>query len=186
MYGVLAECYFQMRRTNKAETEEQFERDLLDELTVWHSRFLQLFQGYLHEKVGFKGRNWDRLWKKFILLYTLETWLYPALNKASRDKDQSKILTLGPFACALYWALTTAEEAKPLSKEMSLPFVVHRGLSLNQETLDDYKAIVGKPFNLAGNQSTSVSESVAKSFLPPNAQTNTNIPVFQHLTIRSK
>jgi len=136
-----------------------------------------------------EGPNWGRLWKKFILLYTLETPLYPALNKASRDQDRSKILTLGPFARALLCALVTADEVKPLSKEMSLPslpFVVHRGLSLNQETLDDYKAIVGKPFYLAGNQSTSVSESVAQLFLTQSAHTNTNIPVFQHLTIRNR
>ena len=34
-------------------------------------------------------------------MYSLETWLPDALNKASRKKDKSKISTLGPFALML-------------------------------------------------------------------------------------
>ena len=34
-------------------------------------------------------------------MYSLESFLYSTLNKASRECDESKIETLGPFAYAL-------------------------------------------------------------------------------------
>ena len=36
--------------------------------------------------------------KSLLYVYTMETWLYPELNKASRNKDESKIMLLGPYA----------------------------------------------------------------------------------------
>ena len=39
--------------------------------------------------------------KTILYVYTMETWLYPELNKASRNHDESKIMLLGPYACAL-------------------------------------------------------------------------------------
>ena len=39
--------------------------------------------------------------KSLLYIYTMETWLYPELNKASRNKDESKIMLLGPYSCAL-------------------------------------------------------------------------------------
>lgn len=39
--------------------------------------------------------------KSIIFLYSLETFLYKTLNKATRDYDESKVGTLGPFAYAL-------------------------------------------------------------------------------------
>ena len=39
--------------------------------------------------------------KAVLFLYSLESFLYPRLNKISREKDKSSILTLGPIAVAL-------------------------------------------------------------------------------------
>jgi hypothetical protein len=44
-------------------------------------------------------RNLEHKITKFLLyLHTQETFLYKDLKKASRDKDESKIITLGPYA----------------------------------------------------------------------------------------
>ena len=53
---------------------------------------------------------------KFILyLHTMETFIYPNLKKASREKDISKIMTLGPYALVLSFILDSASN-KPYSK----------------------------------------------------------------------
>jgi len=44
-----------------------------------------------------------------LFLHTQETFLYQDLKKASREKDQSKILTLGPYALALSYILTKSK-----------------------------------------------------------------------------
>ncbi len=47
---------------------------------------------------------------RFLLfLHTQETFLYKDLKKSSREKDQSKIMTLGPYALALSYILTKAK-----------------------------------------------------------------------------
>ena len=47
---------------------------------------------------------------QFLLyLHTQETFLYKDLKKASIEKDQSKIMTLGPYALALGYILTKAK-----------------------------------------------------------------------------
>jgi hypothetical protein len=38
----------------------------------------------------------------------METFIPYELNRASRDKDQSKIQTLGPFACILKYIIESA------------------------------------------------------------------------------
>ena len=59
-------------------------------------------------------RNTSHKITRFLLyLHTQETFLYKDLKIASREKDQSKILTLGPYALALSYILT---KAKPNSK----------------------------------------------------------------------
>ena len=46
----------------------------------------------------------------FILkLHTLETYLYKDLKKASREKDESKIMTLGPYALVLSYIISNAD-----------------------------------------------------------------------------
>ena len=44
-----------------------------------------------------------------LYLHTQETFLYKELKKASREKDQSKIMTLGPYALALSYILTKSK-----------------------------------------------------------------------------
>ncbi len=58
-------------------------------------------------------RNTDHKITKFLLyLHTQETFLYKDLKKASRDKDESKIITLGPYALVLSFILLEAKQSK--------------------------------------------------------------------------
>jgi len=45
-------------------------------------------------------------------LHTQETFLYKDLKKASREKDETKIITLGPYALVLSFILLEAKQSK--------------------------------------------------------------------------
>jgi len=50
----------------------------------------------------------SKITKSILFLYSMETLLPYNLNKAERERDASKVMSLGPFACALnkisFWA----------------------------------------------------------------------------------
>ena len=65
---------------------------------------------------------------QFLLyLHTQETFLYKDLKKASREKDESKIMSLGPYALALSYILS---KSKPKSKS-EVQFV-YRGMRITR------------------------------------------------------
>ena len=47
----------------------------------------------------------DRARAAIIKIYSMETNLYSAINKASQFRDKSKIQTLGPYVWLLYCSL---------------------------------------------------------------------------------
>jgi hypothetical protein len=60
-----------------------------------------------------------------LYIHTQETFLCYDLKKASREKDKSKIMTLGPYALALSYILTKA-------KSSSKPEFVYKGLKMSR------------------------------------------------------
>ena len=68
-----------------------------------------------------------------LYIYSMETFVYSTLNTATRDHDESKIMTLGPFAAGLGAVLAGAEGKREKDLE-SLPSDkltdLYRGLSL--------------------------------------------------------
>lgn len=50
--------------------------------------------------------------KSIMKMFSLETWLYAAVNKATRQRDHSKVDTLGPAACLLSHALLLAAKSR--------------------------------------------------------------------------
>jgi len=48
----------------------------------------------------------NKICQFLLFLHTQETFLYKELKKASRIKDESKIIPLGPYALALSYILT--------------------------------------------------------------------------------
>ena len=45
----------------------------------------------------------SELTKLMLILYSMETFLFAEINRASRDKANSKISTLGPYSFVLSW-----------------------------------------------------------------------------------
>ena len=50
--------------------------------------------------------NCNKITQFLLDLHTQETFLFKDLKTASREKDQSKIMTLGPYALVLSYILT--------------------------------------------------------------------------------
>lgn len=75
--------------------------------------------------------------QKFCLnLYTRETFLYKLINKVLRDRDISKIDTLGPFCSIL-------NHSFDLLSEYSYKGAVYRGVSLTQDQIKLYQRACG-------------------------------------------
>ena len=73
--------------------------------------------------------------KVILYIYTLETFIYKALNRASRTKDLSKSETLGPYALALgdILLLGTAKFRKDIVPfDPYFPVNLYRGVLLSQ------------------------------------------------------
>jgi len=87
----------------------------------------------------------------------METFVYSLLNISSRNKDASKINTLGPFSLALATSVAGAEanraidnESLPLHDPSKLPdhstaVTLYRGLKLTQAEIDEYKSYIAPP-----------------------------------------
>ena len=91
--------------------------------------------------------------KALIYIYSMESFVFSELNRASRMKDVTKIKFYGAFASALGFIIHCGNFKKTdLEKE----FTVYRGLTLTREELNNkYKE--GKKINLQGFTSTTLS-----------------------------
>ena len=112
-----------------------------------------------------------------LYLYTISGWLFAELNKGSREGDQAKVDTLGPFAQtfgkiiggATAMKRTDIAEMKDLLEKKGTK--LYRGTGLTQEELMTYKALIGKKSKdkhdkshlmcLTGFISTSMNRSAA-------------------------
>jgi len=80
------------------------------------------------------------------------------MNKASREKDFSKIQFYGPFASALGYVIHAANAKR--QDKLPAKFTVYRGLKLNQQEIND-SFDSSKPINLLGFTSSTLSRSKA-------------------------
>ena len=65
--------------------------------------------------------------KTLVYIYTMETFIFSEINKASRNKDKEKIRYYGPFASALSFIIHCGNKKYfKLGKE----FKVYRGLQV--------------------------------------------------------
>ena len=48
--------------------------------------------------------------KAIMYLYSMETFIYTAINRATREQDESKVRTLGPYAVLLAQVLYGAQQ----------------------------------------------------------------------------
>jgi len=89
--------------------------------------------------------------KHIIYLYTMESFIYPKLNEACREKDTSLIEFFGPIAAALGWIIHCAN----LKSETKLKGtrLLYRGIRLKENEVNLFQ--VNSTYNLTGYTSTS-------------------------------
>ena len=63
----------------------------------------------------------------------MESFVFKEINKASRDKDKSKIKFYGPFVSALSYIVHAANANK--KKKLAKNFTIYRGLKLSQQEI---------------------------------------------------
>jgi len=94
---------------------------------------------YLHKKLKeIKYLPVHEIVRHCIHLYTKETFLYKIINKALREKDRSKVDTLGAFCYYLSIMNYTQGFGPSFYKN-----TVYRGMTLTKEEINDYKASIG-------------------------------------------
>ena len=72
-----------------------------------------------------------------LYLYSMESFVYADLNRASRERDRSKIQYYGAFAAALSYILYHANQNRR-DNSLQGQFNLYRGLKMNQQEIDSY------------------------------------------------
>jgi hypothetical protein len=89
-------------------------------------------------------------------LYSAESFLYKLLNTTLRNKDMSKLDTLGPF-CVLLWLHLRNNKDKQDQ-------LLYRGVTLTDEMIEEYKQAVGHKIIWNSFTSTSKDRRIAERF----------------------
>ena len=71
--------------------------------------------------------------KMLVYIYTMESFIYKEINKASREKDTEKLKFYGPFASALSFIIHSGYRKQDQNHK---DLYVYRGFKLNREELD--------------------------------------------------
>ena len=76
-------------------------------------------------------------------MYSLESFLYREVNRASRERDSSKVANLGAYAFLLAKILQKFNPTINCGQEYVFSkrapgFIVYRGLSIDKNELDQY------------------------------------------------
>lgn len=104
--------------------------------------------------------------KTLIYLYSLEPPIYRVLNRASRDKDKSRVGTLGPYSDCLRTILAHAERNRPDKYPKNTPFTVYRGFGMLDSEINEYRKMTNNRagINLRGFTSTTTDHDTAMHF----------------------
>ncbi|CAF4969451.1 unnamed protein product [Rotaria sp. Silwood1] len=101
------------------------------------------------------------LFQIVVKLYTNDSFLYPEMNKALREKDFSKLSTFGPYVYLLHQLLIE-------SSLMVYNTTVYRGALLSAEMIEQYKSSEGEIAKWLGFSSTSRNRSKSENWLGSN------------------
>lgn len=71
--------------------------------------------------------------KTIVYIYSLQSFVFKEMNKASREKDISKIELYGPLSSALSFVIHCGNQKK---SDLSGQFIVYRGLKVAFKELD--------------------------------------------------
>lgn len=97
--------------------------------------------------------------KTLVYIYSMESFVFKEMNKASRSKDPLMIKMYGPFASALGFIIHCGN----FKKEKGQDIIVYRGLKITRENLSK-EYIVGNKINLQGFTSTTREMDRALNF----------------------
>ena len=100
-----------------------------------------------------------------LYIYSMQTFIFGDMNRASRDKDLDKIEFYGPLASALGYILHAASSKR--KEQLGNKVTLYRGFSLKEEDIKKHYE-VGKDTNLLGFTSTTLKKSVAIDFAIPS------------------
>ena len=127
--------------------------------------------------------------KTLIYLYSLEPPIYKILNKASREKDASKVGTLGPYSDCLRTILANAERNRKDKIPFNKPFTVYRGFGLEDKEIEEYRKMIDNKagINLRGFLSTTLNKDIAMGFAVKGDNPEKNLKsVFVSIKIRNQ
>lgn len=68
--------------------------------------------------------------KTLLYIYSMESFVFSVINKASRNKDVDKIESFGPFASALSYIIYSGNIK---NAKLSNEFRLYRGLKMNED-----------------------------------------------------
>ena len=92
--------------------------------------------------------------RHILYIYSMESFIYEELNRASRKKDESKIQYYGAYAAALSFIIYFANKNKKNYDKLNGTNQLYRGLKMSKEHVElSYKK--GKTVHLTGYTSTS-------------------------------
>lgn len=102
----------------------------------------------------------NQIVKTLVYIYSMESFVFSAMNKASRQKDISKIELYGPLASVLGFIIYCGNKKQTSFEDK---FMVYRGLKVPQEELlEKYK--VGNYIHLSGFTSSTLARQTALEF----------------------
>ena len=90
--------------------------------------------------------------KTLIYIYSMESFVFSEMNRASRMKDLSKIKYYGPFASALGFVI---HQGNKKETNLARKFKLYRGLQMSQSEFST-KFKIGSQINLQGFTSTTL------------------------------
>ena len=99
--------------------------------------------------------------KHILYLYSMQSFIYEELNRASREKDETKIPLYGAFAAALSYIIyhaTSNRKDVDVRKSRKL----YRGLKMSPYEIDNY--VIGAKIHMCGYTSTSEDPNIALAF----------------------
>ena len=127
-----------------------------------------------------------------LTLYTQDGWLFKELNSGSKEGDQAKVDTLGPFAYAFGQIIidaacrrTDIPDLKELLEVKGTK--LYRGTALTKQELQKYKDLIGKKdeygypelMALTGFISTSMDRTQAETFAWSNKDSGHEATLFE-------
>ena len=100
--------------------------------------------------------------RHLLYLYTMESFIYPEMNRACRKKDRTKIKYYGAYAAALSYIIYYANTKRSINSKTNRTTTLYRGVALSPSEADSY--VPSSTINLLGYTSTSKSMKCAIKF----------------------